>query len=54
MGSAPLSVMYFSIRRRSYTHPDTGDTTGCSGTSLLTEKYKILMFKAFIFLIVTS
>ena len=38
MGSALFSWMYFSIRRRSYMQPDTGDRTGCSGTSLLTAK----------------
>lgn len=30
--------MYFSMRRRSKIEPDTGETTGCSGTSLETEK----------------
>lgn len=35
-GSVPFSAMYFSMRRRSYTWLDTGDTHGCSGTSLET------------------
>lgn len=35
-GSVPFSAMYFSISRRSYTWLDTGDTHGCSGTSLET------------------
>lgn len=37
-GSVPFSAMYFSISRRSYTWLDTGDTHGCSGTSLETAK----------------
>lgn len=37
MGSMPFSKMYFSMSRRSKIDPDTGDTTGCSGTSLETE-----------------
>jgi hypothetical protein len=38
MGSVPFSAIYFSIKRRSYIEPETVDTTGCSGVSLLTEK----------------
>lgn len=38
IGSTPFSAMYFSINRLSKMHPETGDMTGCSGTSLLTEK----------------
>ncbi len=40
MGSVLFSWMYFSIRRRSKMQPDTGERTGCSGTSLLTAKGK--------------
>lgn len=36
MGSTPFSVTYFSMRRFSNIEPDTGDKTGCSGTSLET------------------
>jgi hypothetical protein len=36
MGSTPFSTKYFSIRRLSNMAPDTGDMTGCSGTSLET------------------
>ena len=32
IGSVPLSEMNFSINLLSYTWPDTGDTTGLSGT----------------------
>lgn len=38
MGSVPFSAMYFSRSRRSKTAPESGDTTGWSGTSLLTVK----------------
>lgn len=34
IGSIPFSTIYFSIRRFSKIAPDTGETTGCSGTSL--------------------
>jgi len=37
IGSVLFSLIYFSIRRLSKIEPDTGDTTGCSGTSLETE-----------------
>lgn len=37
MGSTPFSTKYFSIKRLSNMAPDTGDMTGCSGTSLETE-----------------
>lgn len=55
IGSTPLSAMYFSTSRRSNTDPDTGETTGCSGTSLDTRKdknkpgfnYKIIIFICF-------
>lgn len=40
IGSTPFSVTYFSMRRLSNIDPETGDTTGCSGTSLETENYK--------------
>lgn len=30
--------MYFSIKRRSNIEPETGDITGCSGTSFETGK----------------
>jgi hypothetical protein len=36
IGSTPFSVTYFSISRFSNIDPETGDTTGCSGTSLET------------------
>lgn len=34
IGSVPFSEMYFSISLRSNIQPETGETTGCSGTSL--------------------
>jgi len=37
IGSVLFSLIYFSMRRLSKIEPDTGDTTGCSGTSLETE-----------------
>jgi len=37
IGSVLFSLIYFSIRRLSKIDPDTGDTTGCSGTSLETK-----------------
>lgn len=37
IGSVLFSLTYFSIRRLSKIDPDTGDTTGCSGTSLETK-----------------
>jgi hypothetical protein len=42
IGSTPFSTKYFSIRRLSNMAPDTGDMTGCSGTSLETviRKYQ--------------
>lgn len=36
IGSVLFSLMYFSISRLSKIDPDTGETTGCSGTSLET------------------
>ena len=36
IGSVPFSAMYFSMSRRSNTWLDTGETHGCSGTSLET------------------
>jgi len=42
IGSTPFSVTYFSMRRLSNIEPETGDITGCSGTSLETENYKNL------------
>jgi len=38
IGSVLFSFIYFSIRRLSKIEPDTGETTGCSGTSLETGK----------------
>lgn len=40
IGSTPFSATYFSTRRFSNIDPETGDTTGCSGTSLETANYK--------------
>lgn len=40
IGSVLFSFMYFSMRRLSNIEPDTGETTGCSGTSLETKKYR--------------
>lgn len=37
IGSAPFSLMYFSTNLFSKTAPLAGETTGCSGTSLLTK-----------------
>eukprot|EP00117_Sycon_ciliatum_P040411 scpid49127/ scgid29698/ len=38
-GSFPVSPTYFSIRRRSKTQPETGERTGCSGTTFEREQY---------------
>jgi hypothetical protein len=44
-GSIAFSIMYFSISRLSNIAPDTGDMTGCSGTSLeTTEKLNTCIF----------
>lgn len=37
IGSVLFSFTYFSMRRLSKIEPDTGETTGCSGTSLETK-----------------
>lgn len=37
-GSEPFSDIYFSINLFSKIDPDTGDTTGCSGTSFETTQ----------------
>lgn len=44
MGSTPFSARYFSIKRFSNMEPDTGDTTGCSGTSLETKNKITYLF----------
>lgn len=36
IGSVPFSFINFNMSRFSNTNPDTGEITGCSGTSLLT------------------
>ena len=41
IGSVPFSAMYFSISRLSNTQLEEGETQGCSGTSLLTKKYRV-------------
>ena len=38
IGSIPFSAINFSISLFSKIDPDTGERTGCSGTSLLTGK----------------
>ena len=40
MGSVPVSLIYFSTSRLSNTWLDTGDSTGCSGTSWETTAIK--------------
>jgi len=37
----PLSLKYFSISRRSNTHPEDGEITGLSGTSCDTKLTKM-------------
>ena len=43
MGSTPFSAINFSINLLSKIDPETGDITGCSGTSFETETNNILI-----------